>query len=150
MQNAYRILFETSGGSFISPVTDLSSGDVIKEPPAPTRDGYIFGGWYQDEDCTKAWNFTKPIDGDMTLYAKWRSAADVSAASATAVTTQPTVQATTAAPSVEDSLPSTTPTQAAVTETAAGVQSTLAQAPAPVCGVIAGLLAAAVLLRRKE
>ncbi|HJK79069.1 MAG TPA: lectin like domain-containing protein [Methanocorpusculum sp.] len=150
MQNAYRILFETSGGSFISPVTDLSSGDVIKEPPAPTRDGYTFGGWYQDEDCTKAWNFTKPIDGDMALYAKWRSAADVPAASATAVTTQPTVQATTAAPSVEDSLPSTTPTQAAVTETAAGVRPTLAQASAPVCGVIAGLLAAAVLLRRKE
>ena len=41
MENAFRVLFGTSGGSFISPVTYLSYGDKIT---APTKDGYTFGG----------------------------------------------------------------------------------------------------------
>ncbi|MDE2545214.1 MAG: hypothetical protein O0W99_00220, partial [Methanocorpusculum sp.] len=39
MENAFRVLFETSGGSFISPSTGLSYGDKISQPPAPTKDG---------------------------------------------------------------------------------------------------------------
>ena len=71
MNNAYRILFETFGGSFISPVTGLSSGDKIPAPPAPTKKGYTFDGWYTDEPCTKGWSFATGIPGDLTLYAKW-------------------------------------------------------------------------------
>ena len=71
MENAFRVLFETFGGSFISPVTGLSYGDVISAPPAPAKDGYTFGGWYTDEACTQGWNFSDGIPGDMTLYARW-------------------------------------------------------------------------------
>ncbi|MCZ0861616.1 InlB B-repeat-containing protein, partial [Methanocorpusculum sp. MG] len=71
MDGAYRVLFETSGGSFISPATGLSSGDRITAPANPVKDGYTFAGWYKDSACTQSWSFSDGIPGDMTLYAKW-------------------------------------------------------------------------------
>ncbi|MDE2519398.1 MAG: InlB B-repeat-containing protein [Methanocorpusculum sp.] len=71
MENAFRVLFDTQGGNFISPVTYLSYGDKITCPPVPTKDGYTFGGWYTDAGCTKEWSFSSGITGDMTLYARW-------------------------------------------------------------------------------
>ena len=44
---------------------------AVTRPKDPTRRGYTFGGWYTDEACTKAYDFTAPVTGDMTLYAKW-------------------------------------------------------------------------------
>ena len=92
---SYRVLFETFGGSFISPITGLSAGDVITEPPAPTKKGYTFGGWYTDEDCTKKWSFADGIPGDMTLYARWIGG------------TTPTPTATTGQSTVKPSVPVT-------------------------------------------
>lgn len=37
----------------------------------PTRTGYGFDGWYLDSACTDAAD-NKTIDGDKTLYAKWK------------------------------------------------------------------------------
>lgn len=71
MEESYRVLFETNGGGFISPVTGLSSGDTIPEPPQPQKPGYTFGGWYTNEACTNGWNFANGIQSDMILYAKW-------------------------------------------------------------------------------
>ena len=68
MDNAYRILFETSGGTL---VTGLSAGAVIT---APVKDYCIFDGWYTDEGCAHAWSFADGIAGDLTLYAKWTTA----------------------------------------------------------------------------
>ena len=68
MENAFRVLLGTCGGSFISPVTYLSYGDKI---PTPTKDGYTFGGWYKASACTQRWSFSEGIPGDMPLYAKW-------------------------------------------------------------------------------
>ena len=145
MDNAYRVLFATSGGSFISPVTGLSSGDVITAPPVPIKDGYTFGGWYTDENCTHAWNFADGIPGDMTLYAKWIGG-DTPQATATAKVTTKVTTVPVPTPSHTASVTTTVP---AVT-TAAGAQPTLTQAPAPFFGMLAGLLAAGVLLRRRE
>ena len=91
MENAFRVLFETSGGSFISPSTGLSYGDTISQPPAPTKDGYTFGCWYTDSACTQTWSFASGISGDMTLYAKWTAASG----SPPAATAKPTTQTTT-------------------------------------------------------
>ena len=48
-------------------------GDTALEYPAiPERSGYLFGGWYQTEDCTgNAYDFTASVRSDITLYAKW-------------------------------------------------------------------------------
>lgn len=72
MKNAFRVLFDTNGGSYISPVTYLSYGDKISQPPAPIKEGYTFGDWYTDAAaCTQAWSFSSGILGGLTLYTKW-------------------------------------------------------------------------------
>lgn len=43
----------------------------------PSREGYNFGGWYEDKDCTKPFDFETPITKDITLYAKWYVAPEV-------------------------------------------------------------------------
>ena len=35
------------------------------------RSGYKFDGWYYDENCLYAFDNAMPIDGNITLYAKW-------------------------------------------------------------------------------
>jgi uncharacterized repeat protein (TIGR02543 family) len=91
-EDSFRVLFDTRGGSSIPPATGLSYGDRVPKPADPKRDGYTFGGWYLDEDGTKAWNFADTILGDMTLYAKW-----VNTATPTPTATQ-SLQPTTAKP----------------------------------------------------
>lgn len=43
----------------------------IEEPSRPSRGGYIFKGWYENETLTKAFDFNTPIVENITLYAKW-------------------------------------------------------------------------------
>ncbi|MDD2693726.1 MAG: InlB B-repeat-containing protein [Candidatus Gracilibacteria bacterium] len=67
----YTVTFNTNGGT---PVTDqnIAQGANATEPsPAPTKDGYVFGGWYSDAGFTSGWNFSTPITGNTSLYAKW-------------------------------------------------------------------------------
>ena len=48
---------------------------VDKPTTAPTKDGYIFAGWYtKNADgtwATEPFDFNTPITDDMTLYARW-------------------------------------------------------------------------------
>ena len=45
---------------------------TLKYPTVPTRAGYIFAGWYDNENCTGSlYDFTSVVTSDTTLYAKW-------------------------------------------------------------------------------
>ena len=39
--------------------------------PTPTREGYTFGGWYSEEQCTNKVENSKQYTSAITLYAKW-------------------------------------------------------------------------------
>ncbi|MEF3692611.1 MAG: InlB B-repeat-containing protein, partial [Acholeplasmataceae bacterium] len=69
------ILFETNGGNPCSPIT-LDEGDTLILPNDPTKDGYVFEGWFIDSEL----NILFTIDQleelqnqTITLYAKWAS-----------------------------------------------------------------------------
>ena len=47
---------------------------TFEEPPAPSQDGYVFGGWYVDEDLSAEYDWGAPAKG-ATLHAKWSIAA---------------------------------------------------------------------------
>lgn len=50
----------------------VKKGNLVVEPDdEPTKDGYSFGGWYKDVNCTTAYDFNAPVNEDTTLYAKW-------------------------------------------------------------------------------
>lgn len=67
---AHRVKFDAQGGSSVNGQT-LASGSTVAKPADPTREGYTFAGWYTDEACTKAYDFSVAVTADMTLYAKW-------------------------------------------------------------------------------
>ena len=67
---AHRVKFDARGGSATGDQTP-ASGSTVTKPADPTREGYTFGGWYTDEACTKAYDFSAAVAADMTLYAKW-------------------------------------------------------------------------------
>ena len=50
----------------------VRSGDTLKKPADPTRDGYVFDGWYTTGSCTTPFDFKVPITSNKTVYAKWR------------------------------------------------------------------------------
>ena len=67
---ACTVSFETNGGSSVEAQT-ITKGGTATKPEDPTRDGYKLLDWFEDEACTKRFDFTKAIDGDTTVYAYW-------------------------------------------------------------------------------
>ncbi|MGE6667117.1 InlB B-repeat-containing protein [Paenibacillus xylanexedens] len=67
----YTMSINSNGGTEISDQA-VYEGTKPAAPQPPTREGYVFGGWFSDKDLTKAYNFTTEIvKGDITLYVKW-------------------------------------------------------------------------------
>lgn len=73
VSEACQVTFDTNGGTLVSGQT-VAYGDKVTKPADPSRDGYAFAGWYNDEACTQAYDFNTnvaPGVASMTLYAKW-------------------------------------------------------------------------------
>ena len=67
---AYTVRFDTDGGS---PEPDPQQvthplGRVKRPTPDPAREGFLFDGWFTG---SIAYDFSKPVDKDLTLTAKW-------------------------------------------------------------------------------
>lgn len=65
-----KVTFSAGEGSKVDFQTTAANGSIAK-PADPTREGYTFAGWYTDEACTEAYDFSVAVTADMTLYAKW-------------------------------------------------------------------------------
>lgn len=69
---SFKVSFNLNGASGSISTQTITESNTLKYPSVPTRDGYVFGGWYADKDCTgKLYDFTALITSDITLYAKW-------------------------------------------------------------------------------
>jgi uncharacterized repeat protein (TIGR02543 family) len=55
------------------PSQTVNPGGTASRPANPTRTGYTFGNWYSDYGLTSVYNFSTPVNGNITLYAKWLS-----------------------------------------------------------------------------
>ena len=65
------VTFNTGeGGPVIEPVT-IPKGYSVDEPAEPKKEGYLFGGWFTDAECTKEYDFDDEVEANLTLYAKW-------------------------------------------------------------------------------
>lgn len=63
------VTFHYCDGS--APVTtQLSAGETVSEPEAPSRPGYSFGGWFEDETLSVAATFGA-VKSNVTYYAAW-------------------------------------------------------------------------------
>lgn len=72
----FTVTFNTNGGSTIEPVA-AAKGSKIQRPLPPTKDGFAFDNWYTDNELTHVYDFNTPINGNITLYAKWIEAAQI-------------------------------------------------------------------------
>ena len=78
LRNGYQINYELNGGQFVSSYTPVSSYDGNQDVQLPgvdkiTRNGYTFGGWYDNEGLTGEPYTVIPSGstGPKTFYAKW-------------------------------------------------------------------------------
>lgn len=71
--NTYTVTFDLNGGtSEVPPVQNVVFGANVQEPTSkPTRTGYNFSGWYDEND--NIWEFNKMTmpNNDLKLYAHW-------------------------------------------------------------------------------
>ena len=68
---SWTVTFNSNGGSACDTKFVATADGKLAKPADPTRDGYTFGGWFTDEACTQAYDFSTPVTADLTLYAKW-------------------------------------------------------------------------------
>lgn len=68
------VSFDPNGGNNTPDDQSVIHGSQADEPKNPTKDGYIFDGWYyKDKDGKeKKWFFGDPVTGDMKLTAHWK------------------------------------------------------------------------------
>ncbi len=86
VKNIYKVTFNTDGGNSIDSVK-VHDGDTVSEPTTPTKEGYVFKGWYKEE--TK-YEFNTPVTGDIELKAKWAKISKFSAQTVTSDSTAAT------------------------------------------------------------
>ena len=67
----HTVTFNSNGGS---DVPEQIRANAAATKPDSRRTGYTLVGWYTDEACTAAYDFTKPVTDSVTLYAKWEAA----------------------------------------------------------------------------
>ena len=69
--NGFIISFDSRGGTEVESVKAMY-GDMLNDIPEPTKEGYVFKGWYLDRACTVSFNSkTDEITQSMTLFAGW-------------------------------------------------------------------------------
>ena len=67
--------FDANGHGTAPSAQTVESGKTATKPADPTESGWTFGGWYKEAACNNAFNFSTPITGNITLYAKWTKVA---------------------------------------------------------------------------
>jgi len=67
----FAITFDANGHGTAPAAQTVESGKTATKPSDPTASGWTFDGWYTEATCTNAFDFSKAITGDVTIYAKW-------------------------------------------------------------------------------
>ena len=66
----HTVTFNTGEGSAVDSQV-VADGAKATRPADPTRDGFVFAGWYADADLKSPYDFSTSVSEDLTLYAKW-------------------------------------------------------------------------------
>ena len=78
------VLYVANGGQFATGETFqqgvADSDGIMRQPAAPTREGYTFDGWYWHADLSQLTeeqkqnekvDFSQPVQSNVTIYAQW-------------------------------------------------------------------------------
>ena len=67
---AYTVTFNDPDGKTSTPSQSVPSGGQASRPKDPSRDGYLFNGWFTGNTAV-AYDFSQPVTGNITLTTKW-------------------------------------------------------------------------------
>jgi len=71
--SGYSVTFDLNyEGAPAAEAVSVAGGATVDEK-VPERDGYTFDAWYTDLDYKTAFDFSTPVEEDMTLYAFWKN-----------------------------------------------------------------------------
>lgn len=71
--NKYSIFFNSNGGTDVSTL-EFEYNSLLKAPDNPTKTGYVFEGWYLDEELSQKFDWSGKMPAkDLTLYANWEA-----------------------------------------------------------------------------
>ncbi|WP_291529115.1 InlB B-repeat-containing protein [Bacteroides sp. UBA939] len=72
-ETVYTVTFNSDGGSPTPKLQRVKAGETVTAPTGnPAKAGYTFVYWYLN-GTTTAYNFQTPVNGNITLYAKWQA-----------------------------------------------------------------------------
>jgi Listeria/Bacterioides repeat len=67
----YLVIYQTDGGTEMAS-QKVKANTLLTRPDNPQKEGFLFAGWYKDNNFTELWDFDQTrIRGISTLYAKW-------------------------------------------------------------------------------
>lgn len=70
--NALNVSFNTDGGSEVATQYFVEGESYVVNPPVePTKNGYVFSGWYKDNTYTSLFNFNIPVLENTIIYARF-------------------------------------------------------------------------------
>ncbi|MBR3785453.1 MAG: InlB B-repeat-containing protein [Firmicutes bacterium] len=70
LKDKYTVSFVT-GSESVPENQAVQEGKMATKPATPEKNGFNFENWYKDADLTEAFDFSDPIMGNTTIYAKW-------------------------------------------------------------------------------
>jgi uncharacterized repeat protein (TIGR02543 family) len=71
LTDACSVEFDSMEGSAVQTQT-VAYGEKAVKPQDPSRDGFVFAGWYKEDGYIHEWNFqTETVTADIMLFAKW-------------------------------------------------------------------------------
>ena len=68
----HTVTFNTDGGTAVEP----QALETLTEAPKTTKEGYIFGGWFLDQELKDPVTYPMNVTKDSELYAKWIKATE--------------------------------------------------------------------------
>ena len=70
VKDTYTVTFNTNGGTDVTK-QKIDENENAQSPEKPEKDGFVFCGWFTDEDFTEEYDFSQKVTKNLTLYAKW-------------------------------------------------------------------------------
>lgn len=69
----YTLTWNANGGAPNTTTQQRYNEEIVPPNTEPTREGYTFGGWYLDRNCTVPLASGTKVAGNQVFYAKWTS-----------------------------------------------------------------------------
>ena len=67
----YTVTFDNNGNGTAPSAQKVEGGKLATDPIMEDANDKLFCGWYTESACTNKFDFSTPITGNKTLYAKW-------------------------------------------------------------------------------